>query len=184
MTRDRSEDRIEIPAPGRVFYLTLLALAALAPTLVGVGSLSGLLPDIPPRALPTILAVLAAVELPVLIALGWLGTRRRVVLRHGELDLRAAFYRRRVALADLTLDQARVIDLRERREFRPRLKTNGYAVPGLAAGNFRDRAGNKLFCLVTQPQALRLPLSDGSALLLSPANPRAALDQIRQHALQ
>ena len=95
---------------------------------------------------------------------------RRAAGRFGS-DCKATFYTRRVALGAIDVDSARILDLREHPENKPLLKTNGYAVPGLMAGNFRDRKRRKVFCLVTAPSVVVLPLDDDSRMLLSPARP-------------
>lgn len=107
-------------------------------------------------------------------------TRRSIRIDDEVLEIKATLYSRRLALSSIDVDATRIVDLREHPENRPLLKTNGYAVPGLAAGNFRDRKRNKLFCLVTAPRVLRMPLNDGSLVLASPARPERLLDAIRK----
>jgi hypothetical protein len=110
-----------------------------------------------------------------------LGMRRRSVsLGNGMLEVRAAFYRKRIALAELDLQRARVVDLAEHTQLQPRLRTNGYAIPGFYAGHFRLRDKRKAFCLITdRHRVLWLPLHDGSQLLLSLKQPQALLDALR-----
>lgn len=108
--------------------------------------------------------------------------RRSISFEAGNLIIRATFYTRRIALEELDLSGAKVIDLQEHPERRPLLKTNGLAVPGLAIGSFRDRKRNKLFCLVTAPRVVMLPLHGGSRILVSPTHPQRLLDEIRDRA--
>ena len=108
--------------------------------------------------------------------------RRAVELRVGALEVRAALYRMRVTATELDLDRARIVNLAERTELRPWLKTNGMAMPGFKVGHFRLRGGlGKAFCLLTQTErVLWLPQRDGtSQLLLSLERPQALLDALR-----
>jgi len=178
---ERSNSEIEIAAPGKSLYVGMALIFALAPMLILVLSLAGY-GGVPVQRLPWHLALIVAIELPILLALTWISTRRRATLDGAWLEIRATFYRRRVALTDLDFDRARVVDLREKRELRPRLKTNGFALGGFAAGHFRDAGGHKLFCLVTRPSIVWLPLADGSRLLLSAAHPAKALEILRSRA--
>ncbi|QIL20084.1 hypothetical protein [Thermomonas sp. HDW16] len=125
----------------------------------------------------------ALVIVPLVLALLLLAMKRRSVeLRDGVLDVRAALFRHRVAVSELDLANARVVDLRERTELRPVLKTGGMSIIGFDAGNFRLRHKfGKAFCLLTdRHRVLWLPERNGtSQLLLSLAQPQAMLDALR-----
>lgn len=109
--------------------------------------------------------------------------RRRVELADNVLDVRSTMYRRRVPVAQLRLDQAEVVDLQRDRRYGIRVKTNGYSVPGFYSGHFRLHGGGKGFALVTdRARVLALPVSDGSTLLLSVDRPQALLDVLRKVA--
>lgn len=132
----------------------------------------------PPAGLAVALLAIVSVAALLLVA-----TRRRSIrLDEDRLEVKAAFYVRSIALASIDVDAARVVDLREHPESRPLLKTNGFAVPGLMFGNFRDRKRHKLFCLVTAPRVVVLPLRDDTRMLLSPAQPGRLLERIRARA--
>lgn len=124
----------------------------------------------------------ALVAIPLVVALLLLAMRRRAVtLRDGLLEVRAALYCKRVAATELDLAQARIVDLDERTDLRPWLKSNGMSMPGYHAGHFRLRGGHgKAFCLLTdRRRVLWLPLRDGGQLLLSLERPQALLDALR-----
>ncbi|CAM0122910.1 PH domain-containing protein [Stenotrophomonas sp. GD03958] len=117
------------------------------------------------------------------IGLGAAFFRRRVELADNVLDVRSTMYRRRVPVAQLRLDQAEVVDLQRDRRYGIRVKTNGYSVPGFYSGHFRLHGGGKGFALVTdRARVLALPVSDGSTLLLSVDRPQALLDVLRKVA--
>lgn len=129
----------------------------------------------PPVGFAITAVVIASVAGLLLVA----SARRSIRIDGNVLEIKATFYSRSLALASVDAEAARVVDLREHAEARPSLKTNGYAVPGLAAGNFRDRNRNRLFCLVTAPRVVILPRSDGSRVLVSPAHPERFLAALR-----
>lgn len=125
----------------------------------------------------------AVVGVPAVLTLLLLAMKRRAVeLRDGVLEVRAALFRQRVAVAQLDLDRARIVDLAERTELRPVVKTGGMSLPGFHAGRFRLREKfAKAFCLLTdRHRVLWLPLRDGKdQLLLSLEQPQALLGALK-----
>ncbi|MGM1041747.1 PH domain-containing protein [Stenotrophomonas sepilia] len=118
------------------------------------------------------------------IGLGAAFFRRRVELADNVLDVRSTMYRRRVPVAQLRLDQAEVVDLQRAPRYGIRFKTNGYAMPGFYSGHFRLQGGAKGFALVTnRARVLALPVRDGSTLLLSLDRPQALLEALRKVAV-
>ena len=126
----------------------------------------------------------ALVVVPLVLAAILLAMKRRSVeLRDGVLDVRAALFRHRVAVTELDPVRARVVDLRERTELRPVLKTGGMSVIGFDAGRFRLREKfGRAFCLLTdRHRVLWLPHRNGKdQLLLSLQQPQALLDALRE----
>lgn len=109
--------------------------------------------------------------------------RHRLVLLPGSLEVKTSFYSRAVPLSELKLDEARVVDLDERTEFKPGAKTNGYSVPGFHSGHFRLRNREKAFVAIAgERRALWLPCSHGAGLLLQPLRPDALLNRLRELA--
>lgn len=109
--------------------------------------------------------------------------RRRVELQDGMLKVVAGLFTHRVGIGGIDLERARIVDLAERTELRPVLKTGGMSLPGYSAGNFRLRKGlGKAFCLLTDKRrVLWLPERDGkSQLLLSLEHPQTLLDALRR----
>lgn len=125
----------------------------------------------------------ALVIVPVVFALLLLAMKRRSVeLQDGMLDVRGALFRQRVSVEQLDLDRARIVDLAERTELRPVLKTGGMSMPGFHAGRFRLRENfGKAFCLLTdRHRVLWLPQRDGKdQLLVSLEHPQALLDALK-----
>ena len=133
---------------------------------------------IPPLLVLAGQALVAATVLLVLLPL-W---RRRVAFDGRRLRVESTYYTREAPIAEFDLDGARVVDLRERTELRPLLKSNGYALPGFHSGHFRLRDWKRrAFCLVTDPsKVLALPHADGRVWLLSFEHPQAVLDILRR----
>ncbi|HEV8692859.1 MAG TPA: PH domain-containing protein [Lysobacter sp.] len=107
--------------------------------------------------------------------------RRRVSLSNGTLIVTAGLNTRRVAIGDLDLSSARIVDLREHHEWKPSLKLFGTRVPGLSMGHFRLRDRNRAFVLLTDPsRVLVLTEYSGRRLLLSVTRPQALLDALQK----
>lgn len=108
--------------------------------------------------------------------------RHRMRLDATGLEVATTFYTRRHHWDALDLDGARVVDLGERPEFRPMLKTNGLSLPGFRSGWFRLRNGDRGFVATAGgTRLLRVPTRDGHDLVLEPVDPRTALDRL--HAM-
>lgn len=124
------------------------------------------------------LVVIAAITLLVF----WGLARRGVQLDGQQLLVKAAMFHHRVDIGTLDLQRARIVDLDERTELRPGLKTfgMGMALPRYHAGWFVLRNGDRAFCLVTtRRRVLWLPKHAGGSLLLSLERPDALLDALR-----
>lgn len=136
-------------------------------------------------------AITAAVGLVcVLLPAGLIGyalarmqRRHRLDLRDGMLEVTTTFYRRRFGLAELDLANARVVDLDERRELAPFLRTNGFSLPGFHSGWYRLRNRQRaLVAIADGRRVLWLPTRLGYGLLLQPQQPQALLDHLRSLA--
>lgn len=116
-------------------------------------------------------------------ALAFLLRRHRLRLGADGLELATTFYRRRFALSALDLGAARVVDLGERPEYRPMLRTNGVSIPGFRSGWFRLRSGSRgLVATAGGQRLLWIPTAAGHELLLQPRDPRALLEALRAAA--
>ncbi|RZA10845.1 MAG: hypothetical protein EOP93_24240 [Lysobacteraceae bacterium] len=152
-------------------FMPVIGLVVGAVAVLGGGRVN--LPE--PAWLAGPLIILLALLVPMAML-----RRRRIALEDGVLVVQATFYTRRQPLQALALDKARIVDLGEHTEYKPRIKTNGYALPGFAAGHFRLGNLGKAFCLLTDfERVLVLPQKDGALLLLSPERPQAVLDALR-----
>ena len=166
-----------VTPPPAYAWMWLVAMGVLLP----LGITAALLLSDAPLQISGIVPALVIV--PVVFAMLLLAMKRRAVRLHdGVLEVRAALFRQRVAVAQLDLDRARVVDLAERTELRPVMKTSGMSMPGFHAGRFRLREKfAKAFCLLTdRHRVLWLPLRDGKdQLLLSLEQPQALLDALK-----
>ena len=110
--------------------------------------------------------------------------RHRLVLGSDWIGVATGAHRRRLALAGLDLERARVLDLDEHLDFRPRLKTNGAFLPGFQTGWYRLRNGERaLVARADGSRVLWIPTTQDFSLLLQPAGPaRELLAALRQAA--
>lgn len=132
--------------------------------------------------------VLPVLLLPVATLAIWFGLtrlmrRHRLQLHAGGLEVVTTFYRTRVGLDALRLDQARVADLGERTELKPLLRSNGFSVPGFRSGWYRLRNGRRTFVAgVGERRWLWLPTTGKHDLLLQPRDPQRLLERLRELA--
>lgn len=142
--------------------------------------------QLPNARLPLALRVLpwSALALTVgLFAVSVHGARHgRIVLTADGLCLRGDVYGRRVVpYADLTVGQARVVDVEAERTLQPVLRLFGTGLPGYRAGWFQLRGGGRALCAVTtRDRVLHLPTRRGYAMLLSARDPEALLAALRE----
>lgn len=117
------------------------------------------------------------------VGFGWAFFRRRITFDGNVLEVRSTLFRRRVPVAQLLLDQAEVVDLKQHPRLALKHRSFGYSAPGFHSGHYRLRDGRKGFLLVTDVHhALALPVRDGSVLLLSLVEPQTLLATLRKAA--
>lgn len=170
-----------LPPIGKAAIWFAVILGTVVPATIAIGSIA-YLQSVGNQQTVLVLAMQAFVALLVLAILlpMW---RRQVAFDGKQLRVKATYYSRQASLSDFRLDEARVVDTRERTEFKPLLKTNGFALPGYWAGNFVLRDKRLAFCLVTDvSRVLVLPRADGRVWLLSFEHPQAVLDILRRAA--
>jgi hypothetical protein len=171
-SRQRDFNRTEfpvVPADARLIWL-LPGIAMLA---VVIGTLVLMRQE--PKAWVMFPATVAIVMVMALIL-----RRHRISIVGDKLVIVAGLNTRRIAVGDIDLATARVVDLREHREWRPLIKLFGTRVPGLSAGHFRLRDRSRAFVLVTDTsRVLVLNERSGRRLLLSLAKPQALLDALQ-----
>ncbi|MFT3762583.1 MAG: PH domain-containing protein [Pseudoxanthomonas sp.] len=108
---------------------------------------------------------------------------RRISIKDGSLVVAAGIGSRKQAIAGLALDKARILDLDEHTGFKPMLRLFGAGLPGYRTGHYLLRNRARAFCLLTcNERVLVLPQLDGKLILLSPENPQALLEKLRELA--
>lgn len=128
--------------------------------------------------------VVGVVLIGVLALLAWFAVAVKhvdFVVRPGWLAIEGGPYGRRIALADLDLEQARVLDLSAEPDLAPRWKTVGASLPSVKMGWFRLRDKSKALLLVTdRSRVLHVPTRLGWNLQLSTAEPERLLASLRR----
>lgn len=113
----------------------------------------------------------------------WSASNATAAIRDGALHIQVPLYGRSIAIADLDLDAARVVDVDKSSPLRPRMRTNGIGLPGYGVGWFRLRDGSKaLMAMTSRRNMLYLPTRHDYVLLLSVADPERLLAQLRAGA--
>ncbi|MEP6632657.1 MAG: hypothetical protein ABJA62_00450 [Luteimonas sp.] len=109
--------------------------------------------------------------------------RNGIALDSHSIAITAAMRTKRVPLSALSLDEARVVELDERNDLRPFIKTGSVSFPGFHGGSFRLRNRCKAWvATVGGSKALRIPTRDDYDLLLQLRQPQALLDRLRDMA--
>ena len=187
-----NDPRLRLAAPGGRAGAWLFALAFLLP--LAITAVAFVLPVVqagPPRLLAGSMPLTVAASLGGLVllcgALWWVlhrfMHRQALLLPGGVLEVRSSFYRCRTPLAELKLEQARVVDLDEHTELRPMLKTNGFSIPGFRSGWFLLRSRRRSFVAIADGRRkLWLPASGRHDLLIEPVDPAALLARLRELA--
>ncbi len=175
---------MQLQPASRRSRIWIQSLTVVLPMAIGSTAIGFVLSGLEPGSLDL---RLAAVLIAAVLLVGGMSVLFDRVMRRHYIELSAdaltvvtSFYSRRVPLAQLDLGHARVVDLRERTEFKPMLKTNGMAVPGFHSGWFRLRNWNSaLIATSDNPRVLWLPTRLSYGLLLQPQQPEALLDRLR-----
>lgn len=169
--------------PGLCVLLPLLIpLIALSVALAGPGP-KKLLADSVPATWTFGLGLVLITTVPLWKWLDRAMQRQHLGLQDGLVEVRTSFYRERIGIAELQLEQARIIDLDEHRGYKPLLKTNGFALPGFHSGWFRLRNRQKAFVAgVGERRALWLPTTRGHGLWLQVRQPQVLLDTLKDMA--
>ena len=186
------EPRFQLVPPGPrarawLFTLCLLLPLVITAATLAIPVLTGNATSLVGGSVPlTVALVLGGLAL-LCGALWWVLARsmQRQALRVSAdaLEVRSSFYRCTTPLAELKLDQARVVDLDERTELKPTLKTNGFSIPGFHSGWFLLRNRRRSFVAITDGRRkLWLPGSGRHDLLIEPADPAALLARLRELA--
>ena len=191
-TSDIDDPRLQLePAPGSA-RIWLFCLFVVLPLVITSFALAfAMAPDSPQRlgaGNPAVtwffvLGGLAMLTLGLWAIFDRLLRRHQLVLGAKALEVKTGFNRCQVAYADLRLDDARVVDLAERTEFKPMLKLNGTGLPGFRSGWYLLRDRSRAFVAITGgPRVLWIPTRGKHALLLQPRQPQALLDALRAMA--
>ncbi|QSX33974.1 hypothetical protein JYB87_01580 [Shewanella avicenniae] len=113
----------------------------------------------------------------------WQANNASVDIAQQKLQLHLPLYGRNIALSDLELNAAKVVDMNS--DDAPALswRTNGVGLPGYQLGWFQLKQDGKALVAVSDPQrVLYIPTKLGFSLLLSSPEATALLRQLRDSA--
>lgn len=186
------DPRLDLEPPATGVRVALFVLAVVLPLAITAAALFRVLPsDLPLSLVAGNLPLTRALLVLGLIALllpvwAWIDRRlrrHRLVLGAHAIEIETTFHRRALAVTELDLERARIVDLRERTKLKPLLKTHGTGLPGLRSGWYRLRNRRKAFvAMLSGPRVLWIPTRNGYDLLLQPRQPQALLDCLRDMA--
>ena len=108
------------------------------------------------------------------------GRSATFTIADGALTIRGGMYGRSIPLETIDRDGATIVSIDKGSPLAPTLRTNGLGLPGFQLGKFRLRNGAKALVYMTRRDSVvHLPLTDGTSLLLTPADPDAFLTALR-----
>lgn len=157
----------------------LLVLMAIPLVAIGVGAAWAVMhahATLPKAAyLPAVMFIAPAIILLTTMVVSRSLRRAGVSVDQGELVVNTGMGRaKRVALSSLRAHGLQTVDLTERSELKPMIRTWGTSLPGFSAGWFRLRNGEKAVCLLLDRRRVSYLRSDQDnlSLLLSLAEPQ------------
>lgn len=131
------------------------------------------------------------ITLTVFVVIACLSARSIHSARHAKFEVNDSAlvitgeYAQNLPLENLDLAKAQVVNLAERSDLSPSLRTNGVGLPGYQAGWFNLQNGQKaLLYLTSRDHVVYLPTNEGYSLLLSAADSGGLLDSLRRHKAQ
>jgi PH (Pleckstrin Homology) domain-containing protein len=170
-----SRTELALQSSGRKPAMSALLIVGIF-LLGGVGLLIGLTlhPPADSKVVPLTVLFLAIMFLTP-IPLFRMVSRRRAFVENGELVMVTSVGKKSISLAHLRARGLDVVDLHRRQDLVPRLRLWGASMPGLNAGWFKLRNGEKAFCIVTEQNRVSYLRSatDNVSVLLSLENPDA-----------
>ncbi len=99
------------------------------------------------------------------------------------LAIRHTLYGRTIPMSCIQVGGIRIIDLKVESEHKPKWRTNGLGLPDYSLGWFRLKNGSKALLFLTDKQrVVLLPTSKGYSVLLSPDQPEALAEALREAA--
>ena len=155
-----------------------IVLAALALTTLAL-AIVALLPPIPLWVRLGVAASLLAVS----GLLGYFlygGLRGTATIGADAMRLNVPVYGRSIPMASIDRAGVRVITFGSNPHLRPRLRNNGMSVPGYHVGRYSLANGSQALVALTamDREVAYVPLVDGTAVLLSVADPKAFAKQL------
>jgi hypothetical protein len=170
---------IELDLPQGRAWLWLWLLIIGLPLTIMVGALVAL--HLSPGGAPAFTSLLVLPPILVIAAvLHVFMHRQRAWVEDGVLHVVSTFYHRRIPLADLDLERARVLSLLEQPQRKPWLRTNGFAIPGMISGWYRTRDWRKVFAAYGDPSRVLCIDTGDYLLMLGAKSPTGALDTLRR----
>jgi len=146
----------------QAFIWAFLLLGAL-PVLLTSGTVYALKKTI----LPGVTAAVTILGVAIFSASLFVFLNSDISLTGRYLEVKSPLFARTVDRKDVIWADARMINSDQDFELLPKVRTNGIGLPGYAAGWFVLQNGTRAFLLTTDDPLIYLPVTDGSALVLS-----------------
>lgn len=141
-------------------------------------------PIVPGSAKPLIFLIvflLIMLAISALVAYLILSSRNaRFLLTENGLQIKGDLYGRTLAYQDLNLAEAKIVNLQQQSDLRPKSKTFGSNLGVFKVGWFRLQNHEKALLYITQVQDIvYIPTLKGYSLMLSPQHPELFLERLQ-----
>lgn len=123
-------------------------------------------------AIPVIIVILVV----VMVFSAWKYT---LEVKDGQLTIKSLFYNTRLNVADVDLENTRVVSLK-RDGIKIKWRTNGIGLPGLLVGWFRGEGERYKMYVTNQDQVLFLPTQKGYTILFSTGEGTGIIKELRK----
>jgi len=107
-------------------------------------------------------------------------TNTSVEMGIDEFKIKGTIYGRTIKKSDVIGGNIKIIDLKENKEYKPRFKTNGSALPGYAEGWFRLYNKEKALVFTRDSKVVYVPTKNKFSLLLSLEEPEAFVKELKR----
>lgn len=96
-----------------------------------------------------------------------------------SLHIKVPIYSRSIPLSRIDASSAKIVNLDNSSELRPRIRTNGIGLPGYAVGWFKLYNGEKALAAITsRKDVMYIRTYEGYSLLLSLKDPQSFMKQL------
>ncbi len=105
----------------------------------------------------------------------------KFIISENTLDIKASFYSRKIALAEIKIKEIKLINLATDTNWNPKWRTNGIGLFGYNEGWFKLKNGIKGLLFITRKnEVVLIPTINNYYILVSPKNPTEFIQALQE----